>query len=148
MLRDPTHVIGRVSSTASFSQAIKSPILNVTPTPCPPTRTDSGNCPLGPLATACVPTRCPSRSWGSVPCCDVERCNEGIGRRDLLYYADPGRTTASPIRRMSTSVEDGWRESSRTPGHAPARRGASMGYPTLAPSQRPPVLRQNLIPLG
>ena len=43
MLRDPTHVIGRVSSTASFSQAIKSPILNVTPTPCPPTRTDSGN---------------------------------------------------------------------------------------------------------
>src|SRR5437870_3242702 len=90
MLRDPTHVIGRVSSTASFSQAIKSPILNVTPTPCPPTRTDSGNCPLGPLATACVPTRCPSRSWGSVPCCDVERCNEGIGRRDLLYLRRPG----------------------------------------------------------
>src|SRR5438132_9395641 len=99
-------------------------------------------------ATACVPTRCPSRSWGAVPCCDVEPCNEGIGRRDLLYYADPARTTASPIRRMSTSVEDGWRESSRTPGHAPARRGASMGYPTLAASQRPPVLRQNLIPLG
>ena len=45
MLRDPTHVIGRVSSTASFSQAIKSPILNVTPTPCPPTRTDSGELP-------------------------------------------------------------------------------------------------------
>src|SRR6266478_756581 len=29
-------------------------------------------------------------------------------------------------------------ESSRMPGHAPARRGASMGYPTLAPSPRPP----------
>jgi hypothetical protein len=29
-------------------------------------------------------------------------------------------TTASPIRRMGTSVKDGWRESSRTLGRAPA----------------------------
>jgi transposase len=32
------------------------------------------------------------------------------------------RTTASPITRMRTSVEDGWRESSRTARPAPARR--------------------------
>jgi len=32
------------------------------------------------------------------------------------------RTTASPISRMDTSVEDGWRESSRTPRGAPPAR--------------------------
>jgi len=30
--------------------------------------------------------------------------------------------TASPIRRMGTSMEDGWRESSRTPRRAPPQR--------------------------
>jgi hypothetical protein len=30
----------------------------------------------------------------------------------------------SPIRRMGTSVENGWRESSRTTGRTPARRRA------------------------
>jgi len=32
---------------------------------------------------------------------------------------------ASPISRIGTSVEDGWRESSRTLGRAPARRRTS-----------------------
>jgi hypothetical protein len=37
--------------------------------------------------------------------------------------------TASPINRMGTSVEDGWRESSRTPRRAPAPRRASTRHP-------------------
>jgi len=45
-----------------------------------------------------------------------------IGARNWLR----ARTTASPIRRMDVSVEDGWRESSRTLGLVPAqRRGPS-----------------------
>jgi len=36
--------------------------------------------------------------------------------------------TASPISRMGTSVEDGWRESSRTRRRAPAPRRTSNAF--------------------
>jgi hypothetical protein len=46
------------------------------------------------------------------------------------------RTTASPISRMDTSVEDGWRESSRPARRAPAPRRTRTRY-SMTWSARP-----------
>jgi hypothetical protein len=94
-----------------------------------------------------------------------ERASEGCRaarRHDALHHAGDAvwpcasaasgasvrpraRTTVSPIGRMGSSVEDGWRESSRRlgdrqVGQAPARRRTGTSSKTRSPPTPPPRL--------